>query len=86
MRLPRDLVDEIDVELRALHTRQRRHSDRLLMLEELRAVAVVAAQQLGRPVSAADLVAGAPDAIERDRRRALVQALRAAEREERRSR
>lgn len=79
MRLPRDLLDEIDLELRAVLTTRRRQGERLLLLEELRAITVVAARQLGRPVSAADLVAGAPDEIERDRRRALVQALRAAE-------
>lgn len=77
MRLPRDLLDEIDLELRAEYTRRRSQGERLLMLEELRAITVAAAGQLGRPVSAADLVTGASDAVERDRRRTLVQALRA---------
>ena len=79
MRLPRDLLDEIDLELRALRARRRGHGERQLLLEELRAITVVEARQLGRPVSAADLVVGAPDEVERDRRRALVQALRAPE-------
>lgn len=83
MRLPRDLLDEIDLELRAVHTSRRRHGERLLLLEELRAVALVASRQLGRPISAADLVAGAPDALERSRRRSLVQALRTPEPRER---
>lgn len=79
MRLPRDLLDEIDLELRAVNSSRRLQCERLLVLEELRAIALVAAGQLGRPVSAADLIAGAPDADERDRRKSLVQALRTSE-------
>jgi hypothetical protein len=78
MRLPRDLLDEIELELRAVQTIQRRHSARLLLLEELRAITIVATRQLGRPVSAADLIADATNALERERRRALLQALRTA--------
>lgn len=50
------------------------------MLEELRAIALVAARRLGRPVSAGDLISEASDAVERERRRSLVQALRSTER------
>lgn len=81
MRLPRDLLDEIDLELGALRAKRRGHGQRQLLLEELRAITVVEARQLGRPVSAADLVTGALDEVERNRRRALVQALRAPEAE-----
>lgn len=79
MRVPRDLLDEIDLELRAVSSSRRRQSDRLLLLEELRAVALAAAQHLDRPMTARDLIALAPDALERERRRGLVQALRTSE-------
>lgn len=76
MRLPRDLLDEINLELRAVQLSRREQADRLLLLEELRAIAVVATHQLRRPVTARDLIMGAPDALERERRRSLVRALR----------
>jgi hypothetical protein len=76
VRLPRDLLDEIELELLALHSDRRRDVDRLLALEELYALAVVRARQVSTPVTAADLILGAGDERERERRRALVGALR----------
>jgi hypothetical protein len=77
MRLPRDLLDEIELEFRLVNRNRRRHNERLLALEELRAVALVQARQLDQPLTAADLIGGAADPVDRERRRALMRVLRA---------
>jgi hypothetical protein len=76
MRLPRDFLDELDLELVEARRAARSSSDRVSALEELRAVAADVAARLGRPITVFDLIRSAPDRSERERRAFLARHLR----------
>jgi hypothetical protein len=75
---PRDLLDEIDVELVVARRRMAWDDARVHALEELLETARRVARQLGRSPTLVDLVATAPSATERERLSRLMQALRSA--------
>jgi len=73
---PRDLLAEIDAELLAARRKAVWDDARVRALEELLETARRVVRELGRPATLADLLATAPSAAERHRRRRLLQALR----------
>jgi hypothetical protein len=73
---PRDLVAEVEAELDAELVALRLTIDRLSALAELRGLAVAEAMRRRRGVTAAELLAGAPDEEARTRLMLLVRRLR----------
>jgi hypothetical protein len=67
-----DFLDEVARELRG-------DRERIAALEELERLTIELAAQLRRPVTVFDVVRAAPDAGERERRLALLRALRAGQ-------
>ena len=76
--LPRDLVVEIDAELVCARRRMAVDAARLRALEELLDMARRVERELGRVPTLIDIVATAPTPADRERRRALMRALRGA--------
>jgi hypothetical protein len=74
--LPRDLADEIAAELRSARRRAAFDGVRVGSLEALLEVVRRVSGGLRRPATPGDVLADAPDAVERDRRRRLLLALR----------
>jgi hypothetical protein len=75
LRLPRDLSEEVTAELRAARTQAARDEVRVRALESLLDTVRSVSQELGRPVTTPDLLAGA-DPRELTRRHRLLAALR----------
>ena len=73
---PHDFRDEVARELRATYRELAGDRERVAALEELERLAIELAAALRRPLTVFDVVRGAPDTVERERRLALVRALR----------
>jgi hypothetical protein len=76
MSLPRDFLDEIDIELAAARRSVTRDCTRTAALEELRRLARAATHELGRPITVFDFIRSAATHRDRDRRLTLVRELR----------
>jgi hypothetical protein len=77
MSLPRDFLDEIEIELDATRRSFTRNRTRTAALEELHRLAQAVNQELGRSITVFDFIRTAATQHERDRRLALVRQLRA---------
>jgi hypothetical protein len=77
MSLPRDFLDEVELELAAVRRRSTRDSTRTAVLEDLHQLAVAVTDELGRPITVFDFIRSAPTRHERERRLALARQLRA---------
>ncbi len=73
---PHDFRDEVARELRACYRELAGDRARLSALEELERLTLELAAELRRPLTVFDVVRSASTAAERERRRALVRALR----------
>jgi hypothetical protein len=76
MRLPRDLVDEIDSELGTARGRLHCDRQRIAELEQLRSLTIALSEQLQRPATVFDLVRSSQGRAERERRERLLKRLR----------
>jgi hypothetical protein len=76
MSLPRDFLDEIEMELAAARHSFTRDCTRTAALEELRRLALTAANELGRPITVFEFIRFAGVQDERERRLALVRRMR----------
>ena len=74
---PHDFRDEVTRELRATYRELAGDRERIAALEELERLTIELSAELRRPLTVFDLIREAPDPAERERRRALVRALRA---------
>ena len=79
MLLPRDLIEEIEHELRTCSHQLATDSHRAEALIELHAEATTAATRIGRPLTLFAYIAAATDAHERARRAAQLRHLRATD-------
>lgn len=80
LRLPRDVIDEIELELATARATIAGDRARVAALEELHVLALLLASLHGRPTTARDLLDAAPTGTERERRRRLLVLLRYARR------
>ena len=80
MRLPADILEELEIELQRAHRDIARCQARIDALLTLRGLAASLVQDLRRPVTVRDIVRLASEPPERERRRRLVRALRAVPR------
>jgi hypothetical protein len=76
MSLPRDFLDEVEIELAAARRSITRDATRTAALEELQRLAHAATHELGRPITVFDFIRCAVARDERDRRVALVRRMR----------
>jgi len=76
MSLPRDFLDEIDIELAAARRSVTRDCTRTAALEELRRLVRAATHELGRPITVFDFIRSAATHRDRERRLMLVRELR----------
>jgi hypothetical protein len=76
MSLPRDFLDEIEIELAAARRSVTRDRTRTAALEELQRLARAATHELGRPITVFDFIRSAATHRDRDRRLTLVRELR----------
>jgi hypothetical protein len=74
--LPRDLIDEIELELAAARATIAHDRARVAALEELHVLTLLLASLNGRPITARDLLDAAATRGECDRRRTLLTLLR----------
>ena len=74
--LPRDLLDEVERELRETRRSLHRDSLRLASLEQLRAISLSTRDALRRPITVFDLVRLASHEAERARRVHLIRTMR----------
>ena len=81
MSLPRDFLDEVEVELEAARRGVPRDRQRTVELEELRRAAAGVTRDLRRPITIFDFIRSAPARDERERRLALVRLMRSPSRE-----
>jgi hypothetical protein len=77
MSLPRDFLEEIEMELAATRRSFTRDCTRTTSLEELQRLARTATHELGRPITVFDFIRAAATRHERERRLTLVRQLRA---------
>jgi hypothetical protein len=77
MSLPRDFLDEVEMELTAARRNFTRDCTRTTALEELQRLARAATHEHGRPITVFDFIRSAATRHERERRLALVRQLRA---------
>jgi hypothetical protein len=77
MSLPRDFLEEIEIELAAARRSFTRDCTRTTALEELERLARTATHELGRPITVFDFIRSAATRDERERRLALARQLRA---------
>jgi hypothetical protein len=77
MSLPRDFLDEVEIELAAVRRSFTRDSTRTAVLEDLHRLAVAVTGELGRPITVFDFIRSAATRHERERRLALARQLRA---------
>ncbi len=75
---PHDFLDEVARELRATYRNLAGDRERVTALEELERLTIDLAAQLRRPLTVFDVVRATPDMKERERRLALVRALRSS--------
>ena len=73
---PHDFRDEVARELRSTYHELAGDRERIAALEELERLTIELAAELRRPLTVFDVIHGAPDTGERERRLALVRALR----------
>jgi hypothetical protein len=76
MSLPRDFLDEIEIELAAARRSITRDRTRTDALEELHRLARAATHDFGRPITVFDFIRAAAAHGERERRLALVRRMR----------
>jgi hypothetical protein len=76
LRLPRDFLDEVEIELQAAHRRSARNRARVDALEQLRRLSRAIALELHRPITAFDVIRSTDEPHERERLRQLVRELR----------
>jgi hypothetical protein len=76
MPLPRDFLDEIEMELAAARRSFTRDRARTAVLEELHRLARAATHEFGRPITVFDFIRSAAAHDERERRLALVRRMR----------
>ena len=76
MPLPRDFLDEIEIELAATRRSFTRDCTHAATLEELQRLARAVTDELGRPITVFDFVRSAATRQERERRLALVRHMR----------
>jgi hypothetical protein len=76
MSLPRDFLDEIEIELAAARRSITLDRTRTTALEELQRLARTATDELGRPITVFDFIRSATARDERERRLALVRRMR----------
>jgi len=76
MSLPRDFLDEIDIELAAARRSVTRDRTGTAALEELQRLARAATRELGRPITVFDFIRSAATHRDRERRLMLVRELR----------
>lgn len=76
MSLPRDFLDEIEMELAATRNSITPDRTRTATLEELHRLARAATHEFGRPITVFDFIRSAAAAGERERRLALVRRMR----------
>ena len=76
MSLPRDFLDEIEIELAAARRSITRDRTRTAVLEELHQLAHAATHEFGRPITVFDFIRSAAAHSERERRLALVRRMR----------
>jgi hypothetical protein len=76
MSLPRDFLEEIEVELAAARRSFTRNCTRTAALEELHRLAHAATLEIGRPITVFDFIRSAAARDERERRLALVRRMR----------
>ena len=76
MSLPRDFLDEIEMELAAARRSFTRDCTRTTALEELQRLARTATHELGRPITVFDFIRLAAARDERERRLVLVRRMR----------
>ena len=76
MSLPRDFLDEIEMELAGARRSVTRDCTRTAALEELHRLAHAATRELGRPITVFDFIRSAITQHERERRLALVREMR----------
>ena len=81
MSLPRDFLDEIEMELAAARRSFTRDCTRTTALEELQRLARTATHEFGRPITVFDFIRSAAAHDERERRLALVRHMRSNIRE-----
>jgi len=78
MSLPRDFLDEIEIELAAARRNFTRDGTRAAALEELHRLAHAVTHELGRPVTVFDFIRSAATHHDRERWLLLVRELRSA--------
>jgi hypothetical protein len=76
MSLPRDFLDEIEIELAAARRSVTRDCTHTAALEELHRLARAVTHELGRPITVFDFIRSAVARGERERRLALVRRMR----------
>ena len=76
MSLPRDFLDEVEMELAAARRGFTRNCTRTAALEELHRLALALMHKLARPITVFDFIRSAAEPDERERRLALVRQLR----------
>jgi hypothetical protein len=81
MSLPRDLLNEIEIELAAQRRTFTRDLTRTAALEDLYRLALAATNELGRPITVFDFIRSAATDAERARRIGLVRQMRSEARE-----
>jgi hypothetical protein len=78
VRLPRNFVEEVEVELGLAQQRLGAEHERVVQLQALYRVSVAVEASLGRQITVFDVIRSAPGRGERQRRQRLVRALRIA--------
>jgi hypothetical protein len=76
MSLPRDFLDEIEIELAAARRSVTRDCTHTAALEELHRLARAVTHELGRPITVFDFIRSAATHRDRERRLTLVRELR----------
>jgi hypothetical protein len=76
MSLPRNFLEEVEIELAATHRSVTRDCTRTAALEELHRLARAVSGEFGRPITVFDFIRSAAERDERERRLALVRQLR----------
>jgi hypothetical protein len=78
MSLPRDFLDEIEIELAAARRSVARDCTDTAALEELHRLALAVTHDLARPITVFEFIRSAPTNDDRERRLLLVRELRSA--------
>ena len=76
MPLPRDLLDEVEMELDAARSSLTRNRARTTLLEELHPLVIAVSQEFGGPITVFDFIRSAATCNDRERRLALIRLLR----------